>query len=379
MTEREAYIALNMVQGIGAATVGNGIARLGSAVAFFSAGPARLASVGGVGKAHAEELAQTFATVDWRGEMERAAEHGVTFTTPVDPQYPALLKSIHYPPLALYVTGSVDVLSYASLAIIGTRAPTSYGRANAKSFAYRLAQAGISIVSGLARGIDSEAHNGALLAGGRTVAVIGSALDKLYPPENRELARQIVKTGGAVISEYPFGRVADKQTFPMRNRIISGLSSAVLVIEAGSTSGTLITTDHALEQGRSIMAIPGRIDNPSAQGCHKLLKDGARLVETPEEVLDEMQSLPQAMASPAPVTPPVESQSPKPGKLKTLPVLDDVETKILSVLRSGEMTPDAIVNATGISPSLVSPRLISLEIKCRIERLPGNLMRARKI
>lgn len=368
-----------MVQGIGAVTVGNGISRLGSAVAFFSAGPSKLASVGGVGKAHAESLAQTFSTVDWRGEMERAAEHAVIFTTPADPTYPALLKTIHYPPLALYVTGSVESLSYASLAIIGTRAPTPYGRANAKAFAYRLAQAGLTIVSGLARGIDSEAHGGALLAGGRTVAVIGSALDRLYPPENRDLARQIVKSGGAVISEYPFGRVADKQTFPMRNRIISGLSSAVLVVEAGNTSGTLITTDHALEQGRSIMAIPGRIDNPSAQGCHKLLKDGARLVETPEEVLDEMQSLPEALASPAPVNPSAESQPRKPAPLKTLPVLDDVETKILSALGSEEMTPDAIVNATGISPSLVSPRLISLEIKCRLERLPGNVMRAKKL
>ena len=172
----------------------------------------------------------------------------------------------------------------------------------------RSAQAGLCIVSGLARGIDTESAEGALLAGGKTVAVIGSALDRLYPPENRELARRIVAGGGAVVSEYPFGRAADRQTFPMRNRIISGLCRGTLCVEAGLTSGTLITAEHAMEQGRSVMAVPGRVTDPSALGCLKLLRDGARLVQSPEDVLDELDSLPglspAAPANPRPAPPP---------------------------------------------------------------------------
>lgn len=375
MTEREAYIALNMVQGIGAVTVANGTAKFGSALAFFSAGADKLASVRGIDRASADDLARTFAGLNWRAEMEKAAEHSVSFLTPVDSGYPPLLKNIYNPPLALYITGSAEAMLFSSLAVIGTRAPTTYGRANAKSFSYRLAQAGITIVSGLARGIDTEAHEGALLASGKTVAVVGSALDKLYPSENRDLARRIVGNGGAVISEYPFGRSADRQTFPMRNRIISGLSGAILVVEAGTASGTLITTDHALEQGRSVMAIPGRIDHASAQGCHKLIKDGARLVETPEEVLDELQSLPGHAPTRLSATAAADNTT---STLRPRPVLDEIETKILSLLGSEDMTPDSLVNATGLSPSLVSPRLISLEMKCQIERLSGNVLHARK-
>ncbi len=356
-------------------TVANGTAKFGSALAFFSAGADKLASVRGIDRASADDLARTFAGLNWRAEMEKAAEHSVSFLTPVDSGYPPLLKNIYNPPLALYITGSAEAMLFSSLAVIGTRAPTTYGRANAKSFSYRLAQAGITIVSGLARGIDTEAHEGALLASGKTVAVVGSALDKLYPSENRDLARRIVGNGGAVISEYPFGRSADRQTFPMRNRIISGLSGAILVVEAGTASGTLITTDHALEQGRSVMAIPGRIDHASAQGCHKLIKDGARLVETPEEVLDELQSLPGHAPTRLSATAAADNTT---STLRPRPVLDEIETKILSLLGSEDMTPDSLVNATGLSPSLVSPRLISLEMKCQIERLSGNVLHARK-
>lgn len=374
MNEKEAYIALNMVRGIGAITVANGIARFGSAVAFFSAGERELIAIRGVDKGSASELSRTFATLDWQGEMAHAQKLNVAFLTPADPEYPALLKNIYNPPLALYITGSVQALNTCCLGIVGTRAPTTYGKTTAKSFANRLAQAGITIVSGLARGIDTEAHTGALLGGGRTVAVIGSALDRLYPAENRTLARRIVAENGAVISEYPFGRSADRQTFPMRNRIISGLSSAVLVVEAGVASGTLITVDHALEQGRSVMAIPGRIDTLNAKGCHKLIKNGARLVETPEEVLDELQSLPNTLPSPQQKTTVTTTPTPR---ARPQAILDDIETQILEHLETEEMTPDALVNASGLSPAVIGPRLISLEMKCRIKRCDGNILRIR--
>ena len=379
MTEREAFIALNMVQDIGAATVSNGIAALGSASAFFSAGAARLAAVKGVGHGRADDFARAFEAVDWRAELARAAESGVAFLTPVDEAYPPQLKSIHNPPLALNIAGDAAAMGFSCLGIVGTRAPTAYGRATAKTFAYRLAQAGVTIVSGLARGIDTEAHQAALLAEGRTVAVVGGALDRLYPPENRDLARHIARGGGAVVTEYPFGRQADRQTFPMRNRIISGLSSAVLVVEAGAASGTLITCDHALEQGRSVMAVPGRIDNPAAQGCHKLIKDGARLVETPEEVLEELQSLPGAKLRAAGPAPASSVSAPAAAGGATGPALDTVETNILAALGAEEMTPDELVNASGIAPHLLGPRLISLEIKCQIERVGANAVRRKRL
>ena len=177
-----------MVQSVGAATVKSGVERFGSAVKFFSAGAARLASVKGISNTMADELATAFATVDWQAEISNAENQNVQFLTPVDDEYPELLRQIHYPPLALYIAGNPSVLSLDSLGIIGTRSPSTYGLANAKTFAYRLAQAGFSIVSGLARGVDTEAHRGVLLAEGRTVAVIGSGLDRLYHSENKGLA-----------------------------------------------------------------------------------------------------------------------------------------------------------------------------------------------
>ena len=197
MTESEAYFALNMVPDMGAATVRAGIAVFGSAAAFFQAGATHLADVAGIGRARAERFDAAFRAVDWKAELERARASALAVVTPADPDYPPLLARINLFPLALYVAGSPAVLREAAVAMVGTRAPTNYGRENARSFAYRLAQAGLCIVSGLARGIDTESAEGALLAGGKTVAVIGSALDRLYPPENRELARRIVRAGEA--------------------------------------------------------------------------------------------------------------------------------------------------------------------------------------
>lgn len=370
MTESEAYVALNLVPGMGAVTVRAGIAAFGSAAAFFSAGAAALANVPGIGRRRAEDFAAAAATIDWRGEIEKARACSLRLVTPADPDYPPLLRTIHSPPLCLYVAGSVECLASQGIAIVGTRAPTVYGRENAKNFAYRLAQAGFCVVSGLARGVDTEAAKGALLAKGRTVAVIGSALDRLYPTENRDLAREIVASGGAVVSEYPFGREADRQTFPMRNRIVSGLSLGVLCIEAGVSSGTLITADHALEQGRPVMAIPGRISDPAAQGCHKLIKNGARLVESPEDVVDEIQSLPLGGTVPHPAT---ATPAPKPSAPKPAAgTFSRDEQSILSALREGECSPDALLAATGLSAGAMGPLLIALEMKCAIKRLPGG-------
>ena len=379
MTESEAYFALNLVPDMGAATVRAGIALFGSAAAFFEAGATRLADVAGIGPRRAERFDAAFRAVDWRAERDRARASALTIVTPADPDYPPLLARINLFPLALYVAGSPAVLREAAIAMVGTRAPTNYGRENARSFAYRLAQAGLCVVSGLARGIDTESAEGALLAGGKTVAVIGSALDRLYPPENRELARRIVRAGGAVVSEYPFGRQADRQTFPMRNRIVSGLSLGVLCVEAGVASGTLITADHALEQGRPVMAIPGRVTDPTAQGCHKLIKAGARLVETPADVLDELSRLPVPDgAAPAPAAA-AEAPPPSPAPLRaaTAAAASPEESAILAALADGEKTPDALVAAAGVPASRLGTLLIGLEMKGLVRRLPGNHYAAR--
>lgn len=395
MTEHDAYLALNLVPSMGAATARAGIARFGSAAAFFESGGRGLADldVDGrrLGRARAAAFEESFGAVDWRAEAERAARSSLQVVTPADEAYPPLLRAIHAPPLALYVAGSAAALAAPRcVAVVGTRSPTPYGRDVAKDFSYRLALAGATIVSGLARGVDTLAAEGALLAGRPTVAVVGSALDRLYPPENRELARRIVAGGGAVVSEYPFGRAADRQTFPMRNRIISGLCRGTLCVEAGLTSGTLITAEHAMEQGRSVMAVPGRVTDPSALGCLKLLRDGARLVQSPEDVLDELDSLPglspaagglpQARSArqplrPAPPPPRLREAGSAPGASAPgpAPSADPEERKILDALaRCGELQPDAVVSETGLPAYRVGPLLIALEMKSLVRRSPDG-------
>jgi len=367
MTEREAYIALNMVQRIGAVTVANGVAALGSAVAFFKSGASALRNVRGISRDSAELLATAFHMTDWRREIEAAAAHNTKLVTFADPEYPPLFKTIHDPPLVLYVAGDPHAPALPCVGVVGTRAPTPYGRANAATFASALARAGYAVVSGLARGIDTEAHAATLASRGVTVAILGSALDKLYPDENRKLARDIVASGGAVVSEYPFGRSADKQTFPMRNRIISGLSQGVLVVEADTRSGTLITADHALEQGRAVMAIPGRIDTGTSSGCHKLISDGARLVSKPEDVLDELSSLRFNETATIPHRPPTPQ----------IP-LDEEEKTIIAALQNGaDFTLDELSAATSIPGRKLTLRITTLEMKSLVERPAPDRVRLR--
>ncbi len=409
MTESDAYIALNMVPNAGGATVRAAVARFGSAAAVLTAGAGALAQVRGIGRARASELADAATAVDWRGERARAASSRIALVAQCDADFPAKLATLASPPLALYVAGDVGCLSGPCVAIVGTRSPTLYGREQARSFGYRLALAGWTVVSGLARGVDTEAAEGALLARGRTVAVIGSALDRLYPPENRELARRIVAAGGAVISEYPFGRTADRQTFPMRNRIISGLSRGVVCIEGGVTSGTLITADHAMEQGRSVMALPGRVTDPSALGCLKLIQQGARLVTCPDEVLDELSSLPPqvgeaqgAMPPPAATPqpplpqrrhpqlppPPRPRAAPSPSSAaptspapspRTATSLSPDERKVVDALsKHGELTPDEISAYSAVPARTLAPLLMALEMKSVAKRRPDGLFELRK-
>lgn len=362
MNEREAYIALNMIKGIGPVGVRAMIARLGSAAAVFNASPEKLETADGSGRAMVDLILAQRCAVDPAAEMERAAALGAHIVTPVDADYPKELARIHDPPLALYVRGNILPGDRRAIALVGSRHTTLYGRETAESLAYQLAHAGFTVVSGLARGIDTSAHRGALKAGGRTLAVLGGGIDSIYPPENEVLAGEIAEAG-AILSEFPIGRRPDKTTFPIRNRIVSGLSMGVVVVEAGLTSGALITANQALEQGRTVFAVPGRIDSPSSRGSHRLIRNGARLVEGVEDILQEFDFLiPRTGAATA-----------EGGTDLMMPMTED-EQKIARCLDDGEKSVDELIRATGIGADRLGAVLLGLEMKRVIRLQPGRMV-----
>ncbi|HEY1772046.1 MAG TPA: DNA-processing protein DprA [Gammaproteobacteria bacterium] len=280
-----------------------------------------------------------------------------------DPAYPPLLRQIPDPPFALFVRGDVTLLSEPQLAMVGSRNPSVEGRRNAEEFAEYLAKCGLVITSGMALGIDAACHKGAL-KGGKTVAVWGTGLDKAYPPRNRELAAEIIEKG-AVVSEFPPGTPPLPMHFPRRNRIISGLALGTLVVEAAKQSGSLITARTASEQGREVFAIPGSIHNPMARGCHRLLRDGAKLVESAGDILEELAPLLGVTALPVPpagLDAAAEPSAP-----------EDPEYKLL--LNSLDFAPtsvDSLVERTGLTPDVVSSMLLMLELQGHVEASPGG-------
>ena len=364
MNERDAFIALNMMSSVGPVTVRALMDLLGSAADIFSANEERLLAANGVGKAAARAILEQRDTVDWETECVRTEDAGARIVTPLDGEYPDPLKAIHDPPLALYVRGTLEHRDQHGVAVVGMRRPTHYGRRCAEQLASQLASAGFTVTSGLAAGIDTAAHEGCLKAHGRTVAVLGGALDHVYPKSNIGLADRISETG-AVISEFPFGRAPDKTTFPMRNRIVSGISRGVLVVEAGAKSGALITARMAIEQGRAVFAMPGRVDSSSSRGPHALLKGGARLVETVEDILAEFEFLlprigKDAVAAPLPQ-----------------PELSDDERTLVTLLEDGPEDTDSLIRRAGLPPSTVGALLIGLEMKRMIRMLPGHIVESR--
>ena len=214
-------------------------------------------------------------------------KHNVDIISIQDKQYPEILKNIYDPPLSLYIRGSKEILNSNSIAIVGCRECSKYGENVAQELAYNISKEKINIVSGLAKGIDAIAHTGSILAGGKTIAVLGNGLDTIYPLENTHLAKKILETGGAIISEYPLGEKPQRQNFPERNRIVSGMSKGIIVVEAQEKSGTLITVDFALEQGRDVFVVPGNINSPNSVGTNELIKQGAKLITNYKDVLEE--------------------------------------------------------------------------------------------
>ncbi|MFA5042701.1 MAG: DNA-processing protein DprA [Kiritimatiellia bacterium] len=369
MDSRTAYIALNMMADIGPVSVRALVAALGSPQAIFQAAKGDLLGVEGIGPALAAKIVSRRGRLRPDEELARARKLGCDIVTPADATYPKPLLTIHDPPLALYVWGTLAPGDKRALAVVGSRHTSLYGRETAEKFAFHLAKSGFVVVSGLARGIDTAAHRGALQGGGRTLAVLGGALDCLYPEENAALASGIARQG-AVLSEFPLGRQPDRTTFPMRNRIVSGLCMGVLVVEAGSTSGALITAHQALDQGRCVFAVPGRIDSPASKGSHRLIKQGARLVESVDDVLEEFEFLiPPAGPGALPGQSALVWAKPDAANL---PPLNPDEEKIVCALAEEELDMDVLTRTTGVPAAALSVSILGLEMKRVVRMLPGR-------
>ena len=285
--EQELYwLALKLVPGIGARTSGKLLERFRSPQAIFHASRTELEAAG-VSGAVAQSIASGCTFEDAAAQQEKMAESGATMVTIGDPRYPKLLREIFDPPLLLFVRGSVELLQSLMLGVVGTRRPTPYGIAVSERLSGDLAHAGLTIVSGMARGIDTASHRGTLAAGGNTVAVLGCGVDVVYPSENRKLAAEIAAKG-AIISEFPMGATAFPQNFPIRNRIISGMSAGVLVVEGAQYSGSAITAKLAMDQGREVFAVPGNITSKLSWGPNLLIKQGAKLIQDWNDVVAEL-------------------------------------------------------------------------------------------
>ena len=361
MTEFEALLRLHMTRGIGTKTYQALIERFGSSEAILDAPRAELEAVPGIGPKLATAVIETSRNIDITSEINLAKEKNVQIIPCTSDQYPKHLKTIYDPPLVLYVKGNILETDIIALAIVGARRCTYYGLSQAERFSRLLAQKGFCIVSGMARGIDAAAHRGAINSNGRTIAVLGCGLGVIYPRENIELAEQITQHG-AIVSELPMNTPPDFRNFPPRNRLISGLSLGVLVVESLLNSGSLITAQWALEQGKEVFAIPGNIDNIYSRGTHKLIKEGAKLVEDITDIIQELGPVAEILNTcDAPPTNDPRSLS-----------LNSQEKKIFSLLSSSPKDIDEIIQLAGLPTSVVTSTLMILEIKKLVKQLSGK-------
>lgn len=355
-----AEIRLALIPGVGPAIRRALLDRFGSAEAALAAAPSQLRQAPGVGAKLMQKIIDAEQAVDAEAELRLCAEQGVTILSDEDPAYPRLLREIYNPPGILFVHGELKSDDAMAVAIVGTRHATAYGRQQAERLAYGLAKAGLTVVSGLARGIDAAAHRGAMQAGGRTLAVLGSGVLNIYPPEHRQLAEE-VRGCGATISENPPNSRPMAGTFPQRNRIITGMSLGVIVVEAAERSGALISASHAMEQGREVFAVPGRVDSRTSRGCHRLLRDGAKLVECVEDVLDELGPL-------------VEASPRSDGRVVHHPAelqLNEIETQVLDAISTEECTIDDVVANSGLPIQRVLATVSVLEMRRLVRRISG--------
>ncbi len=371
LTERQAFLVLNALPNIGPITLNRLLGELGDDPRHvLAADKRRLEAVRGVGPVISASIGAWREHFDFAREEERMATAATDFITTRDADYPRLLKEINDPPIGLYRKGRCD-FAQPCVAIIGSRRTTLYGQAMAKKFGAELARLGFCIVSGLARGIDTAAHEGALAVGGKTAAVLGTGIDIIYPPENLALYRQIEAEGGAVVSEFPFGRRADRQSFAMRNRIVAGMSEAVVVIESDVDGGAMITARFAGEQGRLIFAMPGRIDQNTSAGCHQLIRDGATLLTSVDDILNELNYL-DGLRPAAIAEKPAHVAAGRPANLT------EDEAKVFECFRGGAiLPPDALAAQTGLGAAALAATLMMLELKRLIAKRADGAFEAR--
>ena len=360
---KEALVALNMVEGVGPVRLRLLLAHFGDAAAVLAASQSQLSRIQGIGDATAQAIAGWEKSIDLTAELQRIRDFGCRIITQLDPEYPELLRQLYDPPIVLYIKGKLTTADKNAVAIVGSRRASPYGQQTARKLAYQLGYVGVTTVSGGARGIDTAAHQGTLNAKGRTIAVLGTGINLVFPPENAELFERI--TGqGALITQFPFNRPADKQSFPIRNRIVAGMTLGTVVIEAGLNSGALITAGMAVDQGRQVFAVPGRIDSPQSKGCHDLIKKGAKLCEDAADILSEFEYLfPQT------------NRPPSPAETGALPgiSLSENEQKAYDALSHEEVHIDEVIQKSGLPAAAVSVALLSLEMKRLVRQLPGKL------
>lgn len=360
MTPREAAITLNLIPGLGPVRVMRLMQVFASPELILEAPASMLAEVPGIGAQLARLISSWRSIVNPYRELELADKAGAAVTTIFDAAYPTALRDLPDAPIILYSWGSwTGPDSERSVAVVGSRMATHYGRLCAKTISHDLAEAGVTVISGLARGVDTEAHTGALDAGGRTIAVIGAGLNRLYPQENGNLARRIADGHGAVVSEFPMGMPPSRTTFPMRNRIVSGWSRATLVVEASGRSGALITARTAGEQGRDVFCIPGPVDRHSSDGCHALIRDGATLASSASDILHDMKWTTPEQGLPL-FSPPAPSSSARPA-----PSTPE-EEEILHAIRLGFNTIDTLCASVGKPACAITPLLSRMQITGKI-------------
>ena len=369
----EKWLRLIGAEGVGPAIFSRLIKHFGSPDKALGASAGALVKVDGIGRRTAEQIAASRDRLNTRAELELAAKLGVWIVHLQDQRYPPLLKELYDPPPVLYIKGTLSRQDNLCISIVGSRRCSLYGQEQSCRLAHLLSAAGFTICSGMARGIDTAAHQGALAAGGRTIAVQGCGLAHVFPPENKKLF-ELIAQAGACISELPLRYEPLAENFPPRNRIIAGLSLGTIVIEAGYNSGALITARAALENNREVMAVPGKIDSPLSKGCHQLIKQGARLVESTDDVMEALGYIGEQLRDS------VRAAARKAEKSMEAPLfepsqfrLSDEEKATYGCLGREPLHVEQIITQAKLEPGRVNASLISLRLKGLVKQLPGNL------
>jgi DNA processing protein len=376
--ERLAALRLHLVTGIGPRLFAALVEHFGSARAAAEASAGAIAAVRGIGTDSAARMREGIAAADPETEMAKADAAGVRILVRGDPDYPIALTYLADAPPVLYLKGTLVPEDAQAMAVVGMRKCSLYGQDQAERLAGGLARCGFTIVSGLARGIDSAAHRGAMAAGGRTIAVLGNGLSTVYPPENRKLAEAVVARG-ALVTEFPMDFGVAAENFPRRNRVIAALALGVIVVEAGRQSGALITARLAAELGKEVFAVPNRVDAPGAAGAHALIRDGAKLVESVADVLEEFPDLGiQAPAAADAAGAGPTAAAARQGTLGLRASLSPEESQLVEVMDGEPLALDTLIQRTGLAPARVSGALTLLELKGLVRALPGGRFALRR-